>query len=103
MAGGRGTASTTDTNGGTCLGLKRPGRPRGRRVGLRPRFSAVIRASGAFLSGLPLGATGTECRTVIVAGSTGPAGEATPDGRAIGTVTAYCKGMTYCPAWVNNQ
>ena len=34
-------------------------------------------------------------------GHSGPNGAAPPDGRAIGTVTSYCQGMTYCPYWIN--
>ncbi|MEV7617562.1 hypothetical protein [Streptomyces sp. NPDC089799] len=43
-------------------------------------------------------------RTVSVAerGTRGPAGKPTPDGRPIGTMTAYCLGQTVCPDWVND-
>lgn len=42
-------------------------------------------------------------RTTSIAefGTTGPEGDVTPDGRPIGTVTAYCNGQTYCPDWIN--
>ncbi|GHF41758.1 MULTISPECIES: hypothetical protein [Streptomyces] len=32
----------------------------------------------------------------------GPGGSRTPDGRPIGTVTAFCRGQTLCPDWINN-
>jgi hypothetical protein len=35
-------------------------------------------------------------------GEKGPDGVHTPDGRPIGTVTAFCRGQTVCPDWVNN-
>ncbi|MGQ5640925.1 MULTISPECIES: hypothetical protein, partial [unclassified Streptomyces] len=35
-------------------------------------------------------------------GEKGPGGVHTPDGRPIGTVTAFCRGQTVCPDWVNN-
>ncbi|MFF5705683.1 hypothetical protein ACFY7H_24840 [Streptomyces sp. NPDC012794] len=43
-------------------------------------------------------------RTVSFAerGTSGPAGARTPDGRPLGTVTAYCLGQTLCPDWVND-
>ncbi|MEU2251261.1 hypothetical protein [Streptomyces sp. NPDC019224] len=34
-------------------------------------------------------------------GERGPNGQNTPDGRPIGTVTAFCRGQTMCPDWVN--
>ncbi|NML49022.1 hypothetical protein HHL19_01400 [Streptomyces sp. R302] len=34
-------------------------------------------------------------------GERGPHGQDTPDGRPIGTVTAFCRGQTLCPDWVN--
>ncbi len=34
-------------------------------------------------------------------GHSGPNGAAPPDGRAIGTVTSYCQGMTWCPYEIN--
>ncbi|WP_330294350.1 hypothetical protein [Streptomyces sp. NBC_00503] len=34
-------------------------------------------------------------------GNRGPAGAPTPDGRLIGTITAYCRGQTLCPDWIN--
>ncbi|MFD5416922.1 hypothetical protein ACFWJT_02630 [Streptomyces sp. NPDC127069] len=42
--------------------------------------------------------------TVSVAerGDRGPGGERTPDGRPLGTVTAYCLGQTVCPDWVDD-
>lgn len=41
--------------------------------------------------------------TVSIAerGNRGPAGFPTPDGRPIGTITAYCRGQTLCPDWIN--
>ncbi|KIF00776.1 hypothetical protein PL81_39300 [Streptomyces sp. RSD-27] len=35
-------------------------------------------------------------------GDRGPGGERTPDGRPLGTMTAYCVGQTVCPDWVND-
>ncbi|MFD3870298.1 hypothetical protein [Streptomyces sp. NPDC058623] len=43
--------------------------------------------------------------TVSIAerGNRGPAGVPTPDGRPIGTITAYCRGQTLCPDWINTR
>lgn len=40
--------------------------------------------------------------SVAEEGEKGPGGVHTPDGRPIGTVTAFCRGQTVCPDWVNN-
>ncbi|WP_432120732.1 hypothetical protein [Streptomyces sp. S1] len=39
--------------------------------------------------------------SVAERGERGPNGQNTPDGRPIGTVTAFCRGQTLCPDWVN--
>ncbi|MCB5163931.1 hypothetical protein LG634_03650 [Streptomyces bambusae] len=39
--------------------------------------------------------------SVAERGGRGPNGRNTPDGRPIGTVTAFCRGQTLCPDWVN--
>ncbi|MFD4828998.1 hypothetical protein ACFWPV_03930 [Streptomyces uncialis] len=40
--------------------------------------------------------------SVAERGERGPGGVRTPDGRPIGTITAYCRGQTLCPDWVNH-
>ncbi|MEU0271884.1 hypothetical protein [Streptomyces sp. NPDC006307] len=40
--------------------------------------------------------------SVAERGDRGPGGVRTPDGRPIGTVTAFCRGQTLCPDWVNS-
>ncbi|MFJ9703391.1 hypothetical protein [Streptomyces fradiae] len=39
--------------------------------------------------------------SVAERGERGPGGVRTPDGRPIGTITAFCRGQTVCPDWVN--
>lgn len=40
--------------------------------------------------------------SVAERGTVGPGGLHTPDGRPIGTVTAFCRGQTLCPDWINS-
>ncbi|MEU9983536.1 hypothetical protein [Streptomyces sp. NPDC050856] len=40
--------------------------------------------------------------SVAERGERGPGGVNTPDGRPIGTVTAFCRGQTLCPDWINS-
>ncbi|WP_405862762.1 hypothetical protein OG361_40850 [Streptomyces sp. NBC_00090] len=60
--------------------------------GNRAEYDAVITSGGT-----------VRMTTTSIAerGKRGPNGQNTPDGRPIGTVTAYCRRQTLCPDWVN--
>ncbi|MEU4065901.1 hypothetical protein AB0F25_26370 [Streptomyces wedmorensis] len=60
--------------------------------GSRAEYDGVITSGGSVRMTIT---------SVAERGERGPNGQNTPDGRPIGTVTAFCRGQTLCPDWVN--